>query len=227
MTEIVVQPIRPEQHVGRLLSAADGKRRVVLNLAWMWGHRCFYCGRNLNLDLAGCGEGITLPPDYPTVDHHIAKNHGGRNVMSNLRLACPRCNHLKADHSTEHNTAVPWEPGAPSASCPMCAGTGYHEASAKICEWCDGRGALTVEFATQKCADLLAAVRSYKHTQNRKNTEIGRLRDLITQAWDDPNGWRDRKGLLDTIHRQRVTIGSMAKAFSRDHAHSHNGTTSS
>lgn len=207
-------PLDPERSVKNLMMTTEGKRLVVLNLAWMWGHRCHYCGRPLNFDLLATmsSDFGQLPPDYPTVDHHVPKELGGTSLVKNLRLSCPPCNQRKGAHPTNHVTAIPWAPDAPSSICPMCEGSGDAR-SGDLCAWCDGRGEMTVEAATAKAGELLDAVRSLKTTQRKKQHEIDRLRGLIIGWWDDPNAWRDRARLLNTIARQSGTIRKMAEAF--------------
>lgn len=52
------------------------------------GRGCWLCGRLLTLETA-------------TIDHVIPKSDGGGNDDDNLRCACWRCNHRKADWPIE------------------------------------------------------------------------------------------------------------------------------
>lgn len=57
-------------------------RRDVLQLAARDGLKCHYCGEDLNTS--------TLQ-----VDHVIPRSKGGSSALSNLVLACPKCNGKK------------------------------------------------------------------------------------------------------------------------------------
>ena len=46
--------------------------------------RCEYC------QLPEAASGLTFP-----IDHVIARQHGGKTIMANLALSCPRCNQHK------------------------------------------------------------------------------------------------------------------------------------
>jgi 5-methylcytosine-specific restriction endonuclease McrA len=70
----------------RVPSRASLRRRAVRRLAQWYGWHCHYCRYGLNLRSA-------------TVDHVIPKALGGRNVISNLVLACLPCNQAKKDSS--------------------------------------------------------------------------------------------------------------------------------
>lgn len=49
---------------------------------------CFYCGKSVSLESA-------------TKDHRVPISKGGSNEMSNLVMACPRCNIAKGSKSEE------------------------------------------------------------------------------------------------------------------------------
>lgn len=57
-------------HVRRSLAKRDGRR-------------CVYCG----FKAKRIGQ--------LTIDHVVPTSRGGSNALSNLRLACPKCNHDK------------------------------------------------------------------------------------------------------------------------------------
>lgn len=60
------------------------KRQIKIKLARKRGQRCYICGEHFNLDQL-------------TIDHFIPLADGGTWDMSNLKLACRRCNQNKAD----------------------------------------------------------------------------------------------------------------------------------
>lgn len=57
------------------------------------GLACFYCGWTCDLN-------APLDSDrFPTRDHVIARSNGGKSVMTNLVLACKKCNNAKGRRS--------------------------------------------------------------------------------------------------------------------------------
>jgi 5-methylcytosine-specific restriction endonuclease McrA len=57
-------------------------RRRKHSLSKQHGDRCHYCGQY-------------FAPDDLTLDHIIPRSRGGSNALTNLCLACSRCNHRK------------------------------------------------------------------------------------------------------------------------------------
>jgi 5-methylcytosine-specific restriction endonuclease McrA len=70
--------------VGLYPAESPGLLVQVLQESSRWG-TCAYCGR----------EG------YLTVDHVVPRSRGGDNTLENRVMACPPCNHLKADFLLE------------------------------------------------------------------------------------------------------------------------------
>lgn len=60
--------------------SSSTKNRKKRSLARSYGSRCAICG-------------LQSPLAALTLDHIIPRGEGGRNALSNLRLACYRCNH--------------------------------------------------------------------------------------------------------------------------------------
>lgn len=197
------------------LNSKSQKVRVVKNLAWQWGHRCFYCNRPLNLDLVGTvsSQDEVLSQDYPTIDHYIPKAVGGKSEMSNLRLACPQCNHLKGSEKTFLNHTRKWEIGSPTRDCPNCLGTGFYagEEHRGLCGWCDGRGEMTFELAMEKLAELLHGLRSTKRTLRRAQTVRDALREQLNDLTGNTDGAKTHAQLRESNERLRITIRQMAK----------------
>lgn len=61
------------------------RRKYRKLLIAIYGDRCYYCGCGF------AGEGKR----QRTIDHLFPLSRGGANELSNLVLACSRCNHLK------------------------------------------------------------------------------------------------------------------------------------
>ena len=55
----------------------------------VWSGKCLICNRHLQLELSG--KAIS----QVTVEHILPRNHGGTDDLSNLALACARCNNEK------------------------------------------------------------------------------------------------------------------------------------
>lgn len=51
--------------------------------------KCLHCGARLTISLAG------EPLSQATVEHILPRNHGGTDELTNLALACARCNAQK------------------------------------------------------------------------------------------------------------------------------------
>jgi hypothetical protein len=51
--------------------------------------KCIHCNRKLAIDLEG------RPLGRETLEHIVPRNHGGSDALSNLAIACSRCNHGK------------------------------------------------------------------------------------------------------------------------------------
>ena len=54
-----------------------------------WEGKCIHCNRRLRLTLAG------EPISRATVEHIRPRSHGGDDALTNLAVACSRCNHGK------------------------------------------------------------------------------------------------------------------------------------
>lgn len=54
--------------------------------------RCYYCGRKTFLFLSETDD----PGRMATLDHLTPRSRGGHNTHENMKLACKRCNGLKA-----------------------------------------------------------------------------------------------------------------------------------
>lgn len=72
----------------RLHKAARWHRTMLRRLIDAHGGACAYCLTMVTLDDAGTAA---------TIDHLMPVSKGGTDDMSNLRLACRRCNEEKAD----------------------------------------------------------------------------------------------------------------------------------
>ena len=55
----------------------------------VWVGRCIHCDRKLMVDTSGEALGPI------TIEHILPRNHGGDNAVTNLALACKRCNNVK------------------------------------------------------------------------------------------------------------------------------------
>lgn len=205
-----------DQGVGNKLRSPRGRREVILNLMWMWGHNCFYCGRRLlhpdDKPTTGAVDtdwaGVELLE--PTIDHYFPTSGGGTNVMSNLRLACGRCNKLKADHRPGHHTAVPWAPPPNTgAACPMCDGTGFMPDQSRSCSWCVGRGMLDAETAVAHLGETLRQYRNVKWRRKGTVAELDRLRDMIGDMFHSRHAHHDRARLVGMLKSRDKTIAAM------------------
>ncbi len=58
------------------------RRRLREKLIQKQGNRCCYCGRVFTAD----------GPCRPTIEHKRARMDGGRDIVSNLAVACLHCN---------------------------------------------------------------------------------------------------------------------------------------
>ena len=56
-------------------------RQIRERLSEAQNHRCCYCGKRSDADA--------------TIDHVVARYHGGTDAQSNLVMACKRCNELR------------------------------------------------------------------------------------------------------------------------------------
>lgn len=63
------------------------RRKIYKRLAGFYGDCCYYCQRQF----FGFGK------RQRTIDHLTPLSRAGTNELSNLVLACSRCNHLKGD----------------------------------------------------------------------------------------------------------------------------------
>lgn len=72
------------------------KRRLLIRKYEEQGGLCFYCGQLVNIDLK-IESGECVPAGYPTVDHIVPLDQGGTWAVSNLVLACRRCNQIKSN----------------------------------------------------------------------------------------------------------------------------------
>ena len=55
----------------------------------VWVGKCIHCKRKLSLMANGLSEGNA------TLEHIVPRTHGGTNDLTNLSVACARCNHQK------------------------------------------------------------------------------------------------------------------------------------
>lgn len=80
-------------------ASRERKLRFIAEIYVRDGRRCRYCGCELlPLEYVVTITYNPLPDNYPTLDHVKPKSKGGRWELSNLVVACPRCNnHLKKD----------------------------------------------------------------------------------------------------------------------------------
>lgn len=63
------------------------RKKIYITLAEMYGDKCFYCTRSF------MGDRRRLR----TIDHLKPLSRGGTNELSNLVLACSKCNGTKGD----------------------------------------------------------------------------------------------------------------------------------
>lgn len=70
-----------------LLSDPKRRAQVVARLRERDGDGCWICEMVIDFSLAGSED-----PMMPTIDHVIPRGRGGKNVMSNFRLAHKKCN---------------------------------------------------------------------------------------------------------------------------------------
>lgn len=93
---------------GNLLRRHHGKKIVIANLWKRYGANCHYCDRELLITRALAREtpkhgreSGSIPSLYPTIEHLVPlleKRQGrasGVNELSNLRLACRKCNNSR------------------------------------------------------------------------------------------------------------------------------------
>jgi 5-methylcytosine-specific restriction endonuclease McrA len=65
----------------------------------VWSGKCLHCNARLLIGLDG------EPISRATIEHIMPKNHGGSDDLSNLGIACARCNHEKgARHDLKQKT---------------------------------------------------------------------------------------------------------------------------
>jgi 5-methylcytosine-specific restriction endonuclease McrA len=55
----------------------------------VWAGKCLHCDSHLYVGLDG------RPISRATIEHIVARAHGGTDDLENLGLACARCNHEK------------------------------------------------------------------------------------------------------------------------------------
>lgn len=79
-------------------SGIKGARKKVLELIERDGPNCCWCGKEVLLDQ------LLKEPESASVEHVIRKADGGTNAMSNLKVACRKCNNErhKFEHLAEH-----------------------------------------------------------------------------------------------------------------------------
>lgn len=70
-----------------------------------WVGKCIHCNARLRVALNGESGGLV------TIEHIVARCHGGDDSVENLALACARCNHQKGKRldSRKTNDARLWE----------------------------------------------------------------------------------------------------------------------
>lgn len=69
------------------------RRNHRARLRILQGNCCYYCGRPFTRSRQA------------TIDHFVPRSRGGTNNLRNLRLACPECNHRKANEVVEDRPA--------------------------------------------------------------------------------------------------------------------------
>jgi len=74
------------------------KRTILKRLYQLQDGLCFYCGLAVDFNQAPPREGGKTGELYPTLDHIIPTAKGGSGEMSNLAMACYKCNHPKGDY---------------------------------------------------------------------------------------------------------------------------------
>lgn len=74
------------------------KRTILKRLYELQDGLCFYCGLAVDFSQASPRGGGRTGELYPTVDHVIPTGRGGSGEMSNLAMACYKCNHKKGDY---------------------------------------------------------------------------------------------------------------------------------
>lgn len=73
--------------------------RTVFRDREVWAGRCIHCNAHLHIALDG------TPLSRATIEHIVARAHGGTDDPRNLALACARCNHQKGrHHDVRHKT---------------------------------------------------------------------------------------------------------------------------
>lgn len=80
-----------------LIGHGLARARRVSRIGERDGWACFYCRMPFSATLAGT----------PTEDHRVPRSLGGRNDLSNLVLACQRCNNWKAAGTERELRAQP------------------------------------------------------------------------------------------------------------------------
>ena len=60
--------------------------RAELGGAVVWTGKCIHCGARHVLELDG------RPRTRATLEHIVPRNHGGTDALTNLAIACARCN---------------------------------------------------------------------------------------------------------------------------------------
>lgn len=210
-------PLPDDRDLDNLMRKNGGRTRVVENLMVRWGHRCFYCGRRLRHPddypdhiRAAINDGTYgwLPTDYPTIDHYVPRSKGGRSLLPNLRLACPKCNQLKGDNDANVAHDTPYPLDADTTDCPECNGRGIHHDDV-LCGWCDGRGVLTHEKAVSKLAETLARLQASQKKVQRLRRDRDEMRDLIAALFGSTHAHVDRALLVKKLNAANRTIAAM------------------
>jgi len=64
-------------------------RKAVRNFLIRWNYRCFYCGKELDIE----GK---YTDNFPTIEHITPLAKGGTNNLDNIVLTCFDCNIKKS-----------------------------------------------------------------------------------------------------------------------------------
>lgn len=80
---------RTRQQILDIIATDNTFKKVLWRGQTVWQGKCIHCRRKLVVSQTG--ERLSSV----TIEHIVARNHGGDNSPQNLALACSRCNNLK------------------------------------------------------------------------------------------------------------------------------------
>lgn len=171
------------------------------------GRQCWWCGRTLlpidRIPYLPLGR---VPVDYPTLDHLTPKSFGGRNMLSNLVVACQPCNNRRGNELAKR---IP-RPGVEvvhSTKCPDCEDGVWKRTDHRLCPTCQGAGELSAERATALFITQRKKASNVEHDRAHARAEVARLRDIVENQLGRGSTRRDLAGALA---RQSETIRRMA-----------------